>query len=1460
MENLDYMVEKKIYTAELPKYSWNPYRNINPINNLNDEKMIVIGDEEISVGTLKMKAFLLEDTDSCYNKDYIDIIIDPRVDKELKFLNTIISYKYSNKNIEIKGLPIGEYMIQLYTVKNGHDGNYKIITNEDYDSFYIDTENIDSEKFDKENNIYKIDCITTSTSNEGIQVDIDFMTKMERKIKLTTDNLRSNLLPNSKIAEKNEETEEKKGIEEDKKIILKESTKKNILFPLDIVFVIDNSKYMQQKVDAIKDGLRVFGEKLYSKGFDVKYNLITFGPEQTSDRIGDWNEKIYSYENDNYMAIYKEKWFDGSTLGQVNYENKKEKELDELIDAFSNIKTELGYLHGQENSAWGIHYAIKKIRANGRYLDSSGNITDESNDGDIPSEKMIIFLTDENMDTRDKFGKNTLESIGYDHENVLEKLYSKLNFTYNGMANNIKLVGLFHVKRRGNTAIDTNLILTRYKDEGVPNLGYKYSWGINKNNSYWEEWDDREIPILGIDPSDRADVYHTDFKLYNTENNFFMYEMGQDGENVRGALLESINNIGIVQRWRLSYITPFNKYDGTTRTVDFKLIDLVGIDGKNYVPMDKVVKNLDDPIDNKKAKIEDRQYTVQGKKIVVEFKDPVGSCPKLNIVDKRGVIKFLARSRYYETNGDGEDIIIQDIIKDYNLNILKTDGTLLFNRNKDSIDMSLGEDGWYEFKVVLTDKEMDIIRDGKLDEIPIEYINLEATATNDLFTETKILEDVEIDLTPPMITEIKLVNTTLKEFFKSMVRVDGNKLFTDTEIDNYSGYSIDNSTKFSSILNYSGSCVKTGDLIDITLTVEDKNLNKNNIYRNIGNIGWGIPIIEKEGKHKFKVRWEKIKIKDSCETISIRNTMEDNYGNIGDQKFDILKIDNTEIVPEISILDKNDDPIAVHLSDGKYYVNENYNIELSKVDDRYLSGILAFKYNKTKADLDLNNSYYGVSTFYHYSPKGFYTGGIKETDGEIEIDQKHKTDGEYIGKVYGMSKSGKLISIDDYCENNFDKILDLNYDKTPLAKTTIVVDTIAPEISNVSIINKTFMKKYKVNSVDNSNVTYVKDKDQIEVSFDIKDFNLYLQEIGEKEKGGYLLEIEDLDMIDSLVGTIKRSEDTSLIDTYTVTYNFVIKDPSKIERDIEFYIKGEDKAGNEIIRKEILTLNNSKPKDVTLKVYEEVKSRENITTQRVGDKDLSVNYNGEIYKFTKGGPGSLTINPVIFAKIYGTGADIRYLKIYINKNIDLLLDILETSTNEIKIDDRYNKFLIDSMNVILVTPISISGVEGDDVKFKFILDTRVNTSYLQDKIIGDIVEEKIEIDLSLFKELVGIDGYSYVFTIGGKIVDSGNSGKNSNGLNGNSFSTIQGKSIDNTIEIDTSKFNGGSRGDLKITVWDRLGHEKIFSKIYFIPTKSLGIKATVENQTKQRESKIRIIGEGSDSKLILESILDRNSE
>jgi hypothetical protein len=136
------------------------------------------------------------------------------------------------------------------------------------------------------------------------------------------------------------------------------------------------------------------------------------------------------------------------------------------------------------------------------------------------------------------------------------------------------------------------------------------------------------------------------------------------------------------------------------------------------------------------------------------------------------------------------------------------------------------------------------------------------------------------------------------------------------------------------------------------------------------------------------------------------------------------------------------------------------------------------------------------------------------------------------------------------------------------------------------------------------------------------------------------------------------------------------------------------------------------------------------------------------------------------------------------------------------------------------------------------------------------------VKLSELEELSGVKGYSYVFKVGNKPESD-----NESDLDGQSSTTLTENSITSTpkwedgiVEIPTSEFIGGSKGTLLFTVYDKLGHEKVFEKTYFIPKQLEGINAKVSDEAKQRISKIKVVTEGSSDKFGVESSIDGSSE
>ena len=282
---------------------------------------------------------------------------------------------------------------------------------------------------------------------------------------------------------------------------------------------------------------------------------------------------------------------------------------------------------------------------------------------------------------------------------------------------------------------------------------------------------------------------------------------------------------------------------------------------------------------------------------------------------------------------------------------------------------TFGEQGWYEFKAILTDDEMDIlINSGAVKST--EKINLEATIVADIFNKTTILKDVEVDLSTSLITKITLKNNTLFKFLDTMYSLDKSKTFSDEDIEKYSGYTHEVEDSFG--LPKTGSVGKKGDEIYLELVVEGNNLYQNDILKGIilyeGGISKDIKprVIEitsdsDEELKKFKVIWDGIDIFDS--EIKVINNIKNEYKIKASQEGKILNVDNDdiEVVPTV----KDIEPI-----EDIYYVNSNYNIDLRTSDGNLLAGIGILNYDKTKADSkideDNNKSYYGNSQYYYY--------------------------------------------------------------------------------------------------------------------------------------------------------------------------------------------------------------------------------------------------------------------------------------------------------------------------------------------------------------------------------------------------------------------------------------------------------------------------------------------------------------
>jgi hypothetical protein len=229
-------------------------------------------------------------------------------------------------------------------------------------------------------------------------------------------------------------------------------------------------------------------------------------------------------------------------------------------------------------------------------------------------------------------------------------------------------------------------------------------------------------------------------------------------------------------------------------------------------------------------------------------------------------------------------------------------------------------------------------------------------------------------------------------------------------------------------------------------------------------------------------------------------------------------------------------------------------------------------------------------------------------------------------------------------------------------------------------------------------------------------------------------------------------------------------------------------------------------------------------TNDITEDGITVDDSGKVYIFTKGGPGSFEANSGIYVEGKtgeGVGQIVK-LNIQRNDNPDVVtipIPFGEKTQFTMKIDGFTNN----EKNTVTVKPVGVLGVEGPSKTLDFVLDTEINTPYLEGGIIGELDNNgNIQIDLSKLIELSGVTGYSYVFTVGNKPKSD-----NESNLDGQSSTILTENSItgtlkweDGKVEIPTSGFIGGSKGTLLFTVYDRLGHKKTFEKTYFIPKQS----------------------------------------
>jgi len=276
--------------------------------------------------------------------------------------------------------------------------------------------------------------------------------------------------------------------------------------------------------------------------------------------------------------------------------------------------------------------------------------------------------------------------------------------------------------------------------------------------------------------------------------------------------------------------------------------------------------------------------------------------------------------------------------------------------------------------------------------------------------------------------------------------------------------------------------------------------------------------------------------------------------------------------------------------------------------------------------------------------------------------------------------------------------------------------------------------------------------------------------------------------------------------------------------------------------------------EIDIKTYEEVK-QPNKPEIRKGK-----------YVFTKGGKVSNISNPAVYV-IIPISEEIEKLRIEKlrngrfknkdkNKNKAIISIVSSDDKNKVvKVEFDFKE----GKNTVKVTPIKENNIKGEPKILKFIVDTKIKNSYLEKEDIISELDMKdgkpvIKIKLSKFEELSGINKYSYTLSNGFQREEEDVS------VAGGKYLTPTPEEDLVDIEIPLEDFSEGSRLSLSFEVYDRVGNKKTYEKTYFIPKQADKIIAKISGDIKQRNSKIKIVTEGSKDEFGIGSSVDGSSE
>jgi len=1179
---------------------------------------------------------------------YVDLIFDVGMDKEVEGGNALFSFSRNNQ-FRISSLPRGRYLIQAYTIQDSDSNSkldssydYRVITYSGYKDFFMGLPAIVSGEFANSNNIFLIENINLTseydeTKEEQVKkIRLNFLTKAEQSLSLTENNLVPALYETDETSTEFRTVKEIRdgNIKVVENLKLSRSEQVDFQFPLDIIFLIDSSGSMLPHVENLRDGIEAFTSSLVSRGFDVNFNMIAFGAPHTTEynvlkgyeyvRVpytednrrqnsirngyitGTWHNRVTTYDG-TYIAKYKENWFDGSTISYN--ETQKKKELSELIDALTQLNPYNGYPGGPENAFHAMHFGIKHFKSKGRYLDFNNRIVsnNQKRDGYIPSQKMLVLLTDENgsinrlnqmTGANYQNGGEVIDGISKElrennivltsihktsvivNETSLKDYKDKLgidliqNWTWVN-SNNNRIIsnndGEAFYRHTNNHSRDnrlykiyrnTNSVL-RYNEITEGGI-YYYRYNPGENNETWysisisksENLLDNVLHLKdklgrkGSIPNDTGGRFISEFALQGLGDLFNMYSID---ENIGNSLSYSANNIGIVQRWIMEYDSQFVDSDGLQRQVIFSLDGITKQGTSDKLKIDPVIRKRDNGTD--------RHYNVPEQKIDGFFINPHGD--KLTMKD--GQIELRARVWSQYKNEDGHNVNYPIIRGTYTIsngeNTMLIDSKEIHHGNRVEIE-EIDNNGKKEYELFVSLNQREF-----LDKFPVDKkLSIELSAlTRDLGIRLYAdkLEIMEQD--PPKVVGIKLINQTARDLLKSLNDV-GLGMTTENLEKNTSVYIGD----FSDSSKIPKLNVKGNDKILVELEIEEENFedwlktnngdNKNNVLTINGVDVKNLKIGEKING-VITITGEMI-ISNILSDISNKNMkiqLTDDLGNKMSNSLDIEVLEFPKVIDTIK-LKANENPVSTDYKNYYKHINgeENQAVTLSvdileeKKED-ILAYIAVFNFDKEKSDKKLDVNYPSLED--KEDIKYLFS-----LDGNFNFK-----DGEHHYLIYPINKAGE---IKDTKETENIKIIEELHDKIKENKDKFYIDTVAPELSGEVIGTKnrnwadlpSDVIKIVKERDEFKNETY-KNGDTLAVKVTLTEFNPYKVEVFKKQG-------QENIMIKSETGDFNEIE---------------LEIGNSHEESDKYIVRAIDKAGNITEIELELKYNNDVPKGVEVK-------------------------------------------------------------------------------------------------------------------------------------------------------------------------------------------------------------------------------------------------------------------------------------